>query len=120
MAMGIAAGASAAGKGTGAISRGVPGDDGPIATAKASAVVTGAAAGGWGAAATATDETAALDAGLRTVIGASGFGAGFIADAVAAVALYSRADCGVRASMTAGLAPAAAGSGGVAGLRSLA
>jgi len=98
--MGIAAVASAAGKGTGAISRSALGEDGPAAAA--------------------TEETAALGAGLRAVTGDGGFGSGFIADAVAAVAGYPGPDCGVGAALTAGLGLAAAGCVGAAGLRSLA
>ncbi len=108
MAMGFAT-ASSAGRGTGAISRGAPGDA--------------------GSAATAMEETAALGAGLRAAAGDGGFGGGFVADAVAAIALYPGPDCGAGASMTAGprLADAgavrtagAAGVVGAAGLRSLA
>ena len=120
MAMGIGPVVSAAGNGTGAISRGALGDDGPTATAKASAVVTGAAAGACGAAAIATEESTALGSRLRAAAGDGGFGAGFIADAVAAVALYAGSDWGLDASMTAGLGPAAAGSVGTAGRRTLA
>ena len=118
--MGVAAVASAAGKGTGAISLGALGDDDPTATVKASTVVTDAATCGWGAAAAATEETGALGAGLCAATGDGGCGAGFIAEAVAAAALYPAPDCGVEASMTAGLGLAAVGAVGAAGLRCLA
>ena len=64
MAMGIGVVAASTGKGTGAISRGALGGDGPAATAR--------------------DETAASGAGLRGATRDGGFGPGFIAGAVAA------------------------------------
>jgi len=108
MAIGSAVVAAAAGKGTGAISRGAFGDDGSAVT------------DGCGTTATSTEETADLGTGLCAASGDGGFGAGFIADAVAAVALYPGPDCGVGPSMTAGLGMGAADSLGAAGLRSLA
>ena len=102
MAMGLAAVVSAAGKGTGAISRGALGDDGSATTAGSSTVVTDPAPGGGGATAIATGETAVLGAALRAASGDGGFGAGS------------------GASITAGLELAAAGTPGAAGLRCLA
>ena len=120
MAMGSSGFASAGGSGTGAISRGALDDDGPAATAEASTVVADAAVGDSGAAATATDATAGLGAGLCAAMGAGGFEAGFIPAAVASVALYPAADCRVDASMTATRGLGGTGCAGTAGLRSLA
>jgi hypothetical protein len=120
MAMGFSAVVSSAGKGTGAISRGALGVDGPAATVKASTAVAGAATDVSGAAATAAEATAALGAGLRAAIGDNGFDSGFIADAIAGVALYPDPDCGAGASMTTGLGLAGAACVTTAGLRSLA
>jgi len=107
MAMGIGPVVSSAGNGTGAISRGAFGDDAAAGTANASAVMTGAA-------------TAALGAIFRAATGAVGLGAGGIADAAVAVAVYARPDCGLGTPVAAaGRGLAAAGSG-AAGLRSLA
>ena len=98
MAMGVGAVTSGAGKGTGAISRGAPGND--------------------GSAATASEAAAAFGVRLRGMTGDDALDGGLTGEAATAGASYPGPVCGGGAWMTEGFGLAVVGTTRAAGLRS--